>query len=123
MRREGWTELGIVAGMFAIVAVIFLVWMGPQGLTTSITGWKASAYGSDWLVVQYAQSGCVINYWVLEDQAVHNEQNSDGVYFIDSRRDDVVHVSGHYVYVQNPSYEVLAELLSTGKCSGEPWGK
>ena len=109
-------EWSVVGGLIgAVVLVVGLIW-GPAGLKTSLLGWVASAYGSDWLVVQYAQSGCVISSWELKDAAIHNEYGSDGIYFV-TEAGPVVHLSGHYTYVQGPDATVRAELLAVGPCA------
>lgn len=85
----------------AVVAIVVLlaVITGPQGCRNRLRSWSSSAYGSDWMIVQYAQDGSVITNWEVKNRAVNNEQNSDGIYFIDDDG-NVVHLSGHYVYVE-----------------------
>lgn len=112
-------ELYLALVIIALVIIIPLVIMGPSGIKTGCMGWKASAYGSDWLVVQYAQSGCIISTWELENEAIKNEQDSDGIFFV--APEGVVHLSGHYVYVQLTEEDSLVEakhqLTGTGKCA------
>jgi len=115
---ESKLSLLLTLGLFVFMGVGALLCYGPAGIKTGVSGWKASAYGSDWLVVQYAQSGCVITYWELENEAVQNESGSDGIYFV-TEEGPVVHLSGHYAYVQNPEESVKTDLLATGKCSGQ----
>lgn len=91
--------------------------MGPAGVKTSLSGWYASGYGSDWLVVQYAQSGCVIHSWDLQSEAIKNEGSSDGIYFV-TEEGPVVHLSGHYTYIQNPTKDTLTEMSPAGNCEG-----
>jgi hypothetical protein len=86
-----------------------VVIIGPAGLYNKFNAWQASAYGSDWLIVQYAQNGSVITHWELEDAAVHSEDSSDGIYFTTDH--GVVHLSGHYVYIQSPTKEMEGKLL------------
>lgn len=117
MDSEGKKLLGMLGGVVLIALVLVFVIMGPAGIKTSFKGWQASAYGSDWIVVQYAQSGCVITHWKLEDEAIHNESDSDGIYFV-TEEGPVVHLSGHYVYVQNPTAEIEETLLVQGQCGG-----
>jgi hypothetical protein len=88
---------GILLGVIALIVLL----IGPAGIANKWTAWKASAYGSDWLVVQYAQDGSIITSWELKDSAIHNESNSDGIYF--TSEGSVKHLSGHYVYVQSPT--------------------
>jgi hypothetical protein len=91
---------GFVLIALILGAIIFLT-TGPAGCTNQFSAWKASAYGSDWLVVQYTLEGKVNNYWELKGAAIHNESNSDGIYFTTDH--GVVHLSGYYLYVQNPT--------------------
>lgn len=113
-------KLGLYLMGGTVVAVILggLLCWGPAGIKTAFSGWKASAYGSDWLVVQYAQSGCVITHWELENEAVQNETSSDGIFFV-TEDGPVVHLSGHYAYVQDPKPQVKADLLAVGLCSDQ----
>jgi len=91
--------ISLYIAMFSVVMVTVLMFLGPKGCERHISSWRADAYGSDWLVVQYAQDGSVMNHWELTDKSVGSETNSDGIYFIDSDG-NVVHLSGHYVYVE-----------------------
>ena len=112
-------EVKITLIMFAVIALLVIsgvvVCYGPAGIKTKFLSWNASAYGSDWLVVQYAQNGCVITSWELEDEAIRNEKDSDGIYFV-TEEGPVVHLSGHYIYVQSPNEESSGRLLRTGYC-------
>ena len=101
--------------MTGIVLLIALAVIGPNGIKTGCAGWQASVYGSDWIVVQYAQSGCVLSSWELKDEAIENEDGSDGIFFV-SEEGDVVHLSGHYTYVQDPTEKTKTMLLRTGYC-------
>lgn len=94
--------------LVSVLVVGFLL-VGPAGCENKFSSWKASAYGSDWLVVQYAQDGSVITHWELKDAAVNNEKDSDGIYF--TTPNGVVHLSGHYVYVQSPNQGMYNRLL------------
>lgn len=87
-------------GVVILIVVIGLfISVGPKGCDRSLSSWKASAYGSDWLVVQYAQDGSIISSWELTNKSIGNEAGSDGIYFLDDD-DNVVHLSGHYIYVE-----------------------
>ncbi len=110
MEKE--TKFGIIFIISLVIgfAVLCFVLAGPAGCSNRYTAWKASAYGSDWLVVQYALNGSVINHWNLKNKAVHNEGSSDGIYFLNENNESV-HLSGHYVYVQNPTEETCKKLL------------
>ena len=106
----------ILFGIIILVVIGFVVtfiFMGPKGCEAEWEQYKASGYGSDWLVVQYAQDGSVITYWELDNKAIQNEPSSDGIFFVTG--DQVIHLSGHYIYVQNPNDEVKTHLLRNGK--------
>lgn len=98
-----------IVGLIAIVVLPIVILLGPAGMYNKFNSWKASAYGSDWLIVQYAQDGTVITHWDLPNAAVHSESSSDGIYFTTDH--GVVHLSGHYVYIQNPTDEMEHKLL------------
>lgn len=85
----------------AVVAIVcVLLALFPwAGCSRSWQASIASGYGADWLVVQYSQDGQVIAHWELKDKSVASEQNSDGIYFVDNDG-NVIHLSGHYIYVQ-----------------------
>jgi hypothetical protein len=108
------TEFWVIVITLGMITGALVCW-GPSGIKTGFSGWKASAYGSDWMVVQYAQSGCVITSWVLKNEAIQNESSSDGIFFV-NEDDEVVHLSGHYVYIQNPQAHTAADLLRVGYC-------
>src|SRR4051812_27343195 len=90
----------IVLFLAGIALLVFLV-TGPVGIQNQFTVWRANAYGSDWLVVQYTATGEVLHSWELKNAAIHNDGHSDGIYFTSEH--GVVHLSGNYIYVQNPS--------------------
>jgi len=100
----------LIIGMLLAVLLGGALLVGPSGCKTAVSSWFASSYGSDWFIVQYAQSGCVITSWELYDEAVKNEGQSDGIYFITP--EGVVHLAGHYVYVQNPTDDAKNQLFS-----------
>jgi len=93
--------------LVVLCAIVFLLIIGliwflsacPQGCNRRVQSWSSSAYVADWLVVHYAQDGSVINLWELKGKSVGNEENSDGINFVDNDG-NVVHLSGHYVYVE-----------------------
>jgi len=107
------SETKTMLSFFTLAVIVFVlilgVIMGPAGCQRQMSAWKAGAYGSNWLVVQYAQDGHVINYWELKNKSIGNEQNSDGIYFPDNE-DNVVHLSGHYVYIQTNDFDRAKEL-------------
>lgn len=112
MRAEERQAVTAVIVICAIILIIIALIIGPAGCTNTVAAWRASAYGSDWLVVQYAVDGSIINSWDLKNCAIHNEGNSDGIYFTTSH--GVVHLSGHYVYIQSPTDETR-KLLGVTK--------
>jgi len=108
----------VLAGLGIIVAVVLLVVVvsGPIGIQNQFSAWKANAYGSDWLIVQYTGMGDVQNHWELKNSAIHNEGHSDGIYFTTTH--GVVHLSGHYIYIQNPTPEAKELYLKSRKKAG-----
>jgi len=99
MNSETKATIAIMMGIVGIVGLVLFLMVGPQGCKARMSSWKASAYGSDWIVIQYAQNGDVVNSWELRNKAIKNEQQSDGIYFVDSNN-NVIHLSGHYTYIQ-----------------------
>jgi len=98
-KTEFWTEGKIWLACIVVCLACLAAVVGPAGASRALRGWSAKAYGSDWLVVQYTQSGSVISSWELHGKSVGNETSSDGIYFTDDTG-NVVHLSGHYVYVE-----------------------
>jgi len=96
-KARGEATVGCI--VIILMLVIGFIIVGPKGCSRKLDSWSASAYGSDWLVVHYTQNGDVINSWELNNKSVGNEDGSDGIYFTDNEG-NVVHLSGHYVYVQ-----------------------
>ena len=95
-------EKKIYLWLFVIIAILILLIVAPIGPARIARYWrsyKTDAYGSDWLVVQYAQDGSVITQWELDDNSIGSETGSDGIFFYDNYG-NVVHLSGHYIYVQ-----------------------
>ena len=99
----------VVVGVLAFVFLFGFLIVGPAGFNNSYASWKARAYGSDWLIVQYAQDGSVISSWDLKDCSVKNESASDGIYFTSGG--SVKHLSGHYIYIQNPTDEDRKKVM------------
>lgn len=106
-------ELASTAAIVLLLLAVFAS-IGPAGCSRMVQTGFASGWGSDWLVVQYAQDGSVIASWELTGASVASETNSDGINFVDSSG-AVVHLSGHYVYVQisdaRQRKDALAKLL------------
>lgn len=88
-------------GLITVVVVLSVVvlFMGPSRMYLGFRNWFTTSYGADWLVVQYAQNGSIIKHWRLIGKTIKSEDNSDGIYFTD-QKGNVVHMSGHYIYVQ-----------------------
>jgi hypothetical protein len=105
------TKVGITlsAVTLLVAGLLIFAFVGPAGLRNEFFAWKASAYGSDWLVVQYSLDGSVNNYWELKNSAIHNEKQSDGIYFTTDH--GVIHLSGNYLYIQNPTDEARTLYL------------
>lgn len=99
MSASGKMGAGLTAAILGLFGLLLFIVMGPAGISRSFQKWNASAYGSDWVVVQYAQDGSIISHWELTNKSVASEENSDGINFVDVDG-NMVHLAGHYVYVQ-----------------------
>ena len=106
-----WKMSAIFGSVVVGLGLFIAATMGPVGIQNKFTAWKASAYGSDWLIVQYTATGDVLHSWELKNAAVHSEAHSDGIYFTTDR--GVVHLSGNYIYVQSPNEETKKQFLVT----------
>lgn len=71
---------------------------GCASISRDCSSSVASNFGSDWIIVQYSNNG-PINCWKLNDIAVDNESNTDGIYW-KSNQGHLVHISGWYNRVQ-----------------------
>ena len=92
-------ETGIFVGYaLGILFLLFLI-IGPNKINRFWQNYKADAYGSDWLVVQYDMTGSPIQYWELKDKSIGSEFNSDGIFFTDNDN-LVIHLSGFYNYIE-----------------------
>jgi len=93
-----------------IILVICCLFMAScAGADLKCRGCCNDVYGADWLIVQYNQSGGIISHWTLKKKAIFNEENSDGIYFTDDYG-NVVHLSGHYLYIEADNDEQLNSL-------------
>lgn len=81
-------------------AILFLFLAGCAGMSRSCSSCNAGAYGADWLVVQYRNDGTPISCWRLETTSISNEDHSDGIYWVDGKSGNLVHISGWYNRVQ-----------------------
>lgn len=78
-------------------AVVLLAVM--LGCTSAEMG-KISALGGSQHIVLYANDGKTIAQWD-SDGTVHNEENSDGLYFVDKSNGKLVRIAGTFVVTQN----------------------
>jgi hypothetical protein len=79
---------------------LLLVLGGCAGFQRSCSSGCAEAFGSDWMVVQYRFDGTPISCWRLSNTSIRNEDNSDGIYWLDPGGRHLVHISGWYNRVQ-----------------------
>jgi hypothetical protein len=89
----------ILFSVLFLICLVIGILIGPKGCERHVQSWQSSAYGSDWLVVQYSATGNPLNIWELKNKSIGNEASSDGIYFLDNDG-NVVHLSGNYIYVQ-----------------------
>jgi hypothetical protein len=120
-------ELKVFGGVVGLVVIVIFLALGPKGCSRNFAAWSAKAYGANWLVVQYTQSGGVIACWNLKNGSVTSEANSDGIFF-KTNESNIVHLSGHYVYMQllgegstlDARYQKEKKVLKVPiKCHGE----
>ena len=100
----------LIVTILVIAAITFTI-IGPQGCNRRMSSWKAQAYGSNWIVLQFAATGQTIQHWVLINKSIGNELNSDGIYFTD-KDGNVIHLSGHYLYVEVKDKDMINKVLS-----------
>ena len=96
-----------------LIALLVLFTSGCAGLQRSCASWSAENFASDWIVVQYDQTGRPFNCWKLTNTSITNETNSDGVYWQDRSRGHLVHLAGWYnrVQVSNNDFDGAARLV------------
>jgi hypothetical protein len=107
--RAGKTDTEIWrTGVLLLGFIIFIgVLAGPKGCSRRYDAWKASSYGSDWLVIRYNAMGKPVDHWELKNKSVGNEQDSDGIFFVDNDG-IVVHLGGGaygYYQVHNGAWD------------------
>jgi len=73
--------------------------VGCAGMSRECSSWGAGTFGSNWVIVQYANDGRLIKCWRLSSVSVSNEEHSDGIYW-KSPDGHLVHISGWYNRVQ-----------------------
>ncbi len=105
------------------LALAALLLTGCAGISRDCSSFGASNFGSDWIVVQYKNTGEPINCWKLTDTAINNETGTDGVFW-KSPEGHLVHISGWYnrVQVDHADFEGAAVSLGidiTGCKSGK----
>jgi hypothetical protein len=105
-----------IIGAFLLIGGIMLITSGPVGIQNQFTSWKASAFGSNWYVVHYLPDGSINEYY-LQDSAIHNEAQSDGIYFSlpDHGKNVTVHLSTFHEHVQDPTPVIIRGLRSGRK--------
>lgn len=100
--------------------LLFLVLSGCAGFWRGCADFRATNFGSDWVVVQYRYDGTAFHCWKLRDTSISNENSSDGIYWQDSKTRHLVHVSGWYNRVQvfGGDYDGAGALLGVeaAKC-------
>jgi len=87
----------------AICFCIFLV--GPilffEGCQRNLKQfWHNDVTGTDYVVVELRLDGTPYRCWTLEDVAIAQETDSDGIYWANNKTGNLIHVSGSYDYVQ-----------------------
>lgn len=82
-----------------------------SGTARDCSSCAASEFGADWIIVQYTNDGHPINCWQLHDEAVSNEEHTDGIFW--KSEGHLVHISGWYnrVQVDDGNYKGAAKLL------------
>ena len=79
--------------------VLTLLLVSCVGIERGGSSCMAQGLGADWIVVQYKLDGTPLNCWMLEHSGVASESSSDGIFW-KSPEGHLVHLSGHYNYVQ-----------------------
>lgn len=85
---------------------------GCAGMGKSCSQFGASAFGSDWIIVQYAFDGRPFHCWRLTDAPVDSESGGN-LNWKDKSNGHLVHVTGweNRVQVINGDFETAARLL------------
>lgn len=114
---EGSSLRKYVTGTLTALAIA-----GCAGTQRSCSSSCASELGADWLVVQYKYDGEPMNCWQLHNTSVANEHTSDGIYWLDAKSRNLVHISGWYnrVQVENDAWKEAANAVGVDleKCVG-----
>jgi hypothetical protein len=83
-----------------LIAAIVFITFACQGSARGCQATCAENYGADWVVVQTDWEGYPYRCWTLKNTAIANEKNSDGIYWVDPKSKNLVHISGGYNRVQ-----------------------
>jgi hypothetical protein len=101
--------IGAITSVVLVIALLMLLTQGPGGLRNTFTSWSANWAGhTRWLIVQYTVSGDVMNNWEIIGSIQH-EKSGDGIYFTTDH--GIIHLSGHFIYVQDPTDEARSLYL------------
>lgn len=107
--------------LFALLFAFTLFNAGCQGCSREFSSWRATSFGSDWIVVQYQFDGQPMNCYQLHSTSISNEQGTDGIYWKDATRGHLVHLSGWYnrVQVAGGDFKSAAKMLGVDadKCN------
>lgn len=97
---------------FLFVSLVCVL-VSCAGINRGCSSYVAQSFGSDWIVVQYDMNLEPKCAWKLKNVSIANEQQSDGIYWVDSKTGHLIHISGWYnrVQVVNGLYEEAAGLL------------
>jgi hypothetical protein len=85
--------------MKKILGVVVLAAVLLAGCTSAEMS-KIGAIGGSQHVTLYSNSGAVLGQWD-SDGTVHNEENSDGLYFTDKSNGKLVRIAGTFIVTQN----------------------
>lgn len=96
-----------------IKIIPFLLLIGCANVKRNLYSDYAKQFGSNYIIVQYRADGVPMNCWQLKSTSISNEPNSDGISWIDSSTNNLVHISGWYnmVQVNNNDYEAAAKIV------------
>lgn len=83
-----------------LLASFIILSSSCAGCMRGCSSWTAQSLGANWLVVQFGQNGTPFNCWQLHGVSIANEQQSDGIYWVDDTTGNLIHISGWYNRVQ-----------------------
>ena len=98
---------------YATKAAVVVALTGCAGMQRSCSSCSAESFATDWVVVQYKYDGEPMNCWKLSNTSIANEQGSDGIYWVDSKTRNLVHISGWYnrVQVESGQWKEAADAI------------